>query len=422
MLDAHDPPLDVALVVERFVFGTGGVENVAWQIAWELARQGEHVTVLARELDPSLSSAATRTWDRAQPCAGQPTDPPAPRAASAAPAIPFRLERLPVSRGWQPLRVRAFSRAATRATRDDRFDVVHSFARTYSQDLYRAGGGLHADYLRRMHAGAGHALRLLSPRHRILIEHERRVCRDPSQRIQCASKLVARAFVETGGIDPGRIWLQPNAVDGTRFAAPERVARGARLRRELDPEAERIWLLAGSGWRRKGLATALEAVAKLGDAGSALWVAGRDDPTPWQARIAALGLTGRVRFLGERDDLPDLYQAVDGLVLPTRYDPFANVTLEAAAAGRPIVTTAANGAAEWLGDDVTVIDPPDDADALASELEAMRSAEVRRRRGRRLRARARRFDWPRHVAALRAEYRRIERAKRDERHPTRKRT
>ena len=36
-------------MIERFVPGAGGVENVAWQVAHELARQGEDVTVLARE-------------------------------------------------------------------------------------------------------------------------------------------------------------------------------------------------------------------------------------------------------------------------------------------------------------------------------------------------------------------------------------
>ena len=95
------------------------------------------------------------------------------------------------------------------------------------------------------------------------------------------------------------------------------------------------------------------------------------------------------------------------LLLPTRYDPFANVTLEAAAAGRPVVTSAANGAAEWLGDDIRVVSEAEDAGGFAEALDSLREAAPRRALGERARLRARDLDWPGHVEALRDEYARI---------------
>jgi UDP-glucose:(heptosyl)LPS alpha-1,3-glucosyltransferase len=381
-------------VIERFVPGAGGVENVAWQVAHELARQGDDVTILTRQSVANASRPRESSNDAgaAHPAAGSPNP---------------KIQKVEVPTFWQPLRVTGFSRAVGRRVARQRFDVVHSFARTRHQDLYRAGGGSHADYLRRSHDALGSAIRRFSPRHRILLAIERGVFSDSEQRIQCASRLVADALVSGYGVDPARILLLPNAVDAARFDDPVATRTGARLRQELDGRAERIWLLPGSGWRRKGFATLLEAVAKLDDPGLRVWVAGRDAPGPWRRRIGALGLSRQIRFLGERSDLPAVYQAVDGMVLPTRYDPFANVTLEAAAAGLPIVTTASNGAAEWFGEDIRIVQDAEDAGALSREIEFFRGADRRRDFGGRAQQRARQLDWASHVSGLREEYQRI---------------
>jgi UDP-glucose:(heptosyl)LPS alpha-1,3-glucosyltransferase len=367
-------------VIERFVPNAGGVENAAWQVARELRRQGERVTVVARAFD---------------------------EAAYASLPADQRPERivLRVPTAWQPTRVLAFSRAAARATSDARFDLVHGFARTRHQDLYRAGGGSHAEYLHHMYGPAGRALRALSPRHRVLQAIEGAVFRDPHQWIQCASRLVSRALIDRHGVDPTRIHLLPNGVDVARHRSA--AADGESLRRQWldrDPSAERLWLLPGSGFRRKGLPVVLDAIERLADPGLRLLVAGRDDPGPWQRRVARRGLTGRIHFLGPRGDLPALYHAVDGVVLPTRYDAFANVTLEAAATGTPIVTTATNGAAEWLGEGVLIVDDPDDAEAFATALASLHDDAVRRHRGEAAARAAGALDWSSHVKSLRRLY------------------
>jgi len=360
-------------VIERFVPGAGGVENVAWQVAHELARQGEDVTVLAREIDPAAAVAT---------------------------------EAISAPRAWQPIRIETFSRRSARRLARQDFDAVHGFSHTRTQDLFRAGGGSHRDWLRRTHAGLGYGARLLSPRYRVRFAIERDVFERSRQRIQCSSRLVADVLERDHGVSPDRIFLLPNGVDAERFDPTHVASDALRLRRAHAPDATRVWLLPGSGWHRKGLDSALRALAR-GDANACLWVAGRDDPTRWIERARNLGVADRVVFLGTRDDLPAVYAASDVVVLPTRYDPFANVTIEAAAAARPIVTTRANGASEWLGDGLIALDDANDDEALAAALASLTRVDERRRRGEALAARARSLDWSSHVKALRGEYQAI---------------
>lgn len=360
----------VALVIERFEAGSGGVENVAWQVAHGLRDAGDEVCVVARRGEP-------------------------------APGIELR--RVSTPSFWQPLRVLAFSRGAARAAPRGRSDVVHSFSRTRHQDLYRAGGGSHADYLERRH-GAGGRWRRLSPRHATLLALERRIFADPTQWIQCNSNLVRDELLRRHAIDERRLVVIRNGVDLERFHPRRREVEGARLRTSLGAGDGPTWLFAGSGWRRKGLDTALRALAA---AEGQLWVAGRDAVAPWQRLAEELGVGARVRFLGPRRDLETVCAAADALLLPTRYDAFANVCLEAAAAGLPVVTSRANGAAELLEGAGVVVKDAEDAGAFAEALARLADPTLRARLGAEARRVAEAHGWPAHIAALRDLYRRI---------------
>jgi UDP-glucose:(heptosyl)LPS alpha-1,3-glucosyltransferase len=79
-------------------------------------------------------------------------------------------------------------------------------------------------------------------------------------------------------------------------------------------------------------------------------------------RAAELGLARRAHFAGRQADVGPYYGAADALVLPTLYDPFPNVALEAMASGLPIVTSTKCGAAELIepGNNGLVCDALDD--------------------------------------------------------------
>jgi len=367
--------LKIALVIERFDPGAGGAEGVAWSVAHGLARAGDEVHVVARQGVRSPEVA---------------------------------LHRVAVPSSWQPLRVLAFSRAAGARAAALACDVVHSFSRTRHQDVYRAGGGSHADYLERRHGRPGALLRRASPRHAVLLGIERRVFADQSQLVQCNSAMVESEIARRYGVAPERLVVIHNGVDLERFH-PRRAGEGARLREALGAGGRVVWLLAGSGWRRKGLDTALRALARGGPGDALLWVAGRDAPGPWQARAARLGVAGRVRFLGLRRDMEALYAAADALLLPTRYDAFANACLEAAAAGLPLVTSAANGAAAALAPGALVVESAEDVAGFAGALDRLADPALREGLGRAGRKAAESLGWDAHLAALRALYRRVAR-------------
>jgi UDP-glucose:(heptosyl)LPS alpha-1,3-glucosyltransferase len=360
----------IALFIERFEPGRGGVENVAWTVAHHLARAGDDVHVIAR------------------------------RASSES---QVQVHEVDVSDRWQPMRVANFSRAAARVAPRGSFDIVYSLARTACQDVYRAGGGSHANYMERRYRTRLGSLYRASPRHAVLLSIERRVFRDASQTIQCGSEMVRRELQQRYQISSERLVVVRNAVDLNRFRQThdQRHAHRVRLRTEFGAGERPVWLFAGSGFARKGLDTALQALARAGCPDSQMWIVGGDRPTAWERLAKSLGVDERVRFLGFRSDMPALYAAADALVLPTRYDACANVCLEAAAAGIPIVTTTSDGAAEVLGAGGFIIDDPEDADAVAAALDTLADPDTRTRMGAAAHAAAARLSWSDHVTRLR---------------------
>lgn len=120
---------------------------------------------------------------------------------------------------------------------------------------------------------------------------------------------------------------------------------------------------------KKGLDVLLDAVAKLPRC--IAWIAG-DGPLEGdlKARAAELGVADRVRFLGWRGDRGALLAAADVCVLPSRWEPFGTVMLEAWAAGIPLVAAASQGPAALIVDGGNgLLVPVDDAPALASAID-----------------------------------------------------
>lgn len=106
-------------------------------------------------------------------------------------------------------------------------------------------------------------------------------------------------------------------------------------------------------------------------ADTTLDIAGEPDPRYPEApaRVRALGLEGKVRFLGfiGDDELLRAYQEADALALLSRYEGFGLPVLEAMACGTPVVCADAASLPEVAGDAALLV-PPDDTDAAAKAL------------------------------------------------------
>ena len=281
----------------------------------------------------------------------------------------LNLHRAPAP-GRGASRLRAFAQAARSVAQGLGLDTWLSLERVPGAPLLRAGDGCHAAWLERRSAYEGRLKRWsfgFNPLHRAFLDLERRMFLAPELKVVIAnSRLVAGELQHYYGLGPERVRVIYNGVDEARLAGAQlpgaREVQRARL--GLGPGQPAL-LFLGSGFERKGLAFALAALAHLPEA--VLLVAGRDRPERHERLARRLGVVGRARFLGQRDDAPFLLAAADAMLLPTIYDPCANACLEALHLGAPVVTTLANGAAEMVDDGVNgcLVAEPADAPALA---------------------------------------------------------
>ena len=293
-------------------------------------------------------------------------------------------------------RVLAVAMLARRALRTRTWDVVQSHERTLGQDVYRAGEGCHRAYLQHRDDRGGRGLY-----HRAVLTVERRIFAT-TPAIVAIARVGKEEIERLYGVDPGRVTVVYNGVDLERFHPANRERFGEAARRDAGiSQDDRIALYVGSGFARKGLRTAIEALAKLDDGRIRLAVAGRDDETAYRALADRIGVGGRVTWLGARPDVERWYAAADVVVLPARYEPFGNVHLEALASGTPVVASRRAGGAEVIVDGVNgAVCEPHDTAAFAAGIERLAGQEAPVRIGA-ARASAEPFTYARQVAELR---------------------
>lgn len=167
--------------------------------------------------------------------------------------------------------------------------------------------------------------------------------------------------------DPSRVVTVPNGVADPRDRREPSAAR-ARIRAELGcPDDDVLVAQIAVARPGKGHTTLLDALRRLGDAPVRLAVAG-DGPLRAELEAGAADLGDRVRFLGHRDDVPDLLAAADVVAHPSEFEALPTALLEALAAGRPVVATEVGGIPEVVTGDVGAFVPVGDAPALAATL------------------------------------------------------
>ncbi|MGI1679671.1 MAG: glycosyltransferase family 4 protein [Cellvibrionaceae bacterium] len=115
---------------------------------------------------------------------------------------------------------------------------------------------------------------------------------------------------------------------------------------------QKILLAIGSGFRTKGLERSIHVIADLiltqTDIDPVLLVAGQDKADKFVRLAKKLKVLDHVKFLGGRDDVPELLQASDVVLHPAHKENTGNVLLEAMVAGRPVITTDVCGYAHYV--------------------------------------------------------------------------
>lgn len=168
------------------------------------------------------------------------------------------------------------------------------------------------------------------------------------QRYIALSTRIADELHTLYAVPKDRISIIPNGVNIDKFT-PFGPGRD-QIRQELSihPDAK-VLLFVGHEFKRKGLLAVVRALARLPE-DFELIVVGNDYSEPYKNAARAFEISNRIHFLGPRQDLPEIYRAVDAFVFPTAYEAFGLVTMEALASGVPIFATRVGGIEDYLKD------------------------------------------------------------------------
>lgn len=211
----------------------------------------------------------------------------------------------------------------------------------------------------------------LNPIHPYLIYLERQIFKGKDyQHLIALTPQVKDDLMRFYGVPDADITLVSNGFSTEEFNLEARGQR-EKIRLELGYRKEdKVVIFVANELERKGFGPLLRAIASLKRDNIHLLAVGRLDATAYTAEIEQLGMTQRVKFTGPSSDVAGYYAASDIFALPTQYEAWGLVIVEAMACGLPVVTSALAGAAVAVEPDETgvLLENPDDEAEIARGL------------------------------------------------------
>jgi len=305
----------------------GGLEKYTWRIANAFAKHGCEVTILSSDF---VDKAHTH------------------------PLLHFA--HLPCNHKLSIRKIHDFDIKTRRYLLDKRADVIFGMDRNRYQTHLRLGNGVHRSFLQTRKYTDSLLKRWITPfnpLHRLILSIEKEALESPSLRcLFTNSHMVKQEVLSYYNVDPTKIHVVHNGVEwdemqndfDTWIEKKSKIATAL----SLDPSTYHF-LFIGNGYKRKGLDSLLKALQILSKEDFHLSVVGKDKHLAYYiAKAKKLGLASKVSFYGQRSDIRKFYQLCDALVIPSFYDPFANVTVEALAMGLYVISSQTNGGSEVL--------------------------------------------------------------------------
>ena len=372
--------LTVVLIIEHFNASSNGATQLAYWLAGQLARAGVNVHVVCHDVAHRINRYRAAT-QRASHDAGL-----SHSAHIVEPEVPpgvqvHRLKGIKLNTG---LGIRRFGRKARAWCARHKPDVIHSMTVAYAGDFYHPHVGVYdrvqaQSVSSRSTAASARFRRLihkLSLKQRALIALERRAVSPPPEgasKIISVCPMMSEQLKKAYAVPDNRIVLLENPrmgamPDESRAAADRAWFRGHFGLKERD----RVALFVGHDFRRRGLRYAIEAIAATRTHWK-LVVAGLGKVREYVEFVEQSGLEDRVKFIGPTREIDRVYAAGDALILPTFYDAFGLVVIEALAHGLPVISTEFLGAADLVCryDAGIIVPTPRDVLAMAAALDAL---------------------------------------------------
>jgi UDP-glucose:(heptosyl)LPS alpha-1,3-glucosyltransferase len=198
--------------------------------------------------------------------------------------------------------------------------------------------------------------------------------------VAAVSHQVAGELRDFVGVPEGNLTVTHPGVDIVQFRPLSEEERAERsLPSPAHPGHQLRLVFVGYEFDRKGIAPILDAMGRLGPGVVHLDVLGQDNPAPYLARAASLGISEDVHFHGHVQQPQQLIARADALVLASVYEAFPLVVMEALACGTPVIASRESNAGEIVRPEVTgmLYGPARSADQLARTLTAFIAARAR---------------------------------------------
>lgn len=351
--------MKIALVRRMYSLRKGGAERQCVNLARQLMKLDHDVSFIGERIDPELEDE-------------------------------IRFFKVAVNQTSSWTKNNSFARNVGTILNREGFDIAYGLSRTPAVDIYRLTERLHAHWMTIRYPGhLARSIHRHNPRHRAILNLDRSIFLSPKVfRLVTQSQLDRRLLQQYYDIPSEKIAVIPNGVDTSAFTCGE-PNDSELMRRKLGLNDGQPLLLFASttDFEGKGLRWILHAMKDLEDDRSRLIVLGEGPQRKFTGIARSLGLADRVEFAGGRTDIQDYYRAADLFLMPTSYEPFPNVNLEAMACGTPVLTTATAGGADVIDEGETGYLIPHMQDAASMtrhinhhlSLDPQRRAEMSRR-------------------------------------------
>lgn len=363
--------MKIALITKRVSQSLGGAERVSVNLAGKLSAAGHDVHIFTGHTDTVVEGTVLRL--------------------------------IRTVKWLSPLRLLSFQRNVRNILRKEKFDLVYSLCQVYPVDIYRVGDGIHRHWMKVQYPGA--LLRwmkyLTSLVHLVMIFLEGKIFQDDNRSFFITnSQLVKDQIIEYFHIPDEKIVVIYNGVDSNIFNPGVKAYRNEMRREHGIDDEDLVILFVSNNWERKGLATIIEAISKAGNDKIRLLIVGRGNSRHYISLAVGKKISAeQLTFIGRTGDVDKYYGMSDIFVLPSRYEPFANVCLEAMACGLPVITTRTNGASEIITPerDGFILNDWRDSGGLASIIKDMTVESLRREIGKNAAETAKNYTWQRHL-------------------------
>lgn len=334
----------------------GGIERAVLECANYLAANGQDTTLYASEWDAQALN---------------------PKVA---------VQPVPIPKRGSLLRLLAFQRRSRRVMAGQPAPDVHSAFGV----LCPYGGVLwvpsvHQEWLaisRKQRDWKGRLKQRLNPIHPVLVAMEKNYYgRRRYKTLIALTENVKADLVRLYKVPPEDVHVLPSGYWPAEFSFPRMEEHRAAMRAKFGyAENDKVVIFVANELERKGFGPLLRAIAELNDPSVHLLAVGRLNPKRYVAEIAGLGMTERVQFTGPMDDVTLAFAAADVFALPTQYEAWGLVILEALACGLPVLTSRLAGAAITVreGETGELLDDPHDVAEIAAKLKPLLGGAIAR--------------------------------------------